>query len=71
VREEKPMSKEKREHQIIGVSLLGALVVTTVFLSLVQGELVSPVGLKGEGLLVVLFLYLLFSVVLRRVLPSK
>ena len=65
------MSKEKREHEIIGVSLLGALVATTAFLSLVQGELVSPVGMKGGGLLFVLFFYFLFSVVLRRVFPIR
>ena len=65
------MSKEKREHQIIGVSLLGALVATTVFLSLVQGELSSPVGMKGEGLIVVLFFYFLFSVVLRRIFRTR
>jgi hypothetical protein len=65
------MSKEKREHQIVGVSLLGALLATTVFLSLVQGELVSPVGMKGEGLLFVLFFYFLFSVVLRRIFAAR
>jgi len=65
------MSKEKREHEIIGVSLLGALLATTIFLSLVQGELVSPVGMKGGGLLFVLFFYFLFSVVLRRVFPIR
>ena len=65
------MSKDKREHQIIGFSLLGALLATTVFLSLVQGELVSPVGLKGEGLLLVLIFYFLFRVVLRRILPTR
>ncbi len=59
------MSKEKREQQIVGVSLLGALLATTVFLSLAQEELVSPVDMKGEGLFVVLFFYFLFSVVLR------
>ncbi len=65
------MSKEKREHQIVGVSLLGALLATTVFLSVVQGELVSPVGMKGGGLLIVLFFYFLFSVVLRRIFPTR
>jgi hypothetical protein len=64
------MSKEEREYQIVGVSLLGALVATTVFLSLVQGELVSPLGMKGEGLLFVLLFYFLFSVVLRRIFPT-
>jgi hypothetical protein len=50
---------------------LGALLATTVFLSYVEEELVSPVGMKGEGLLVVLFLYFLFSVVLRRIFPTR
>ena len=65
------MPKEKTEGEIVGISLLAALAATTVFLSLVQGELVSPVGMKGEGLLVVLFLYFLFSVILRRIFPCK
>jgi hypothetical protein len=65
------MPKEKTEGEIVGVSLLAALVVTTVFLSLVQGELVSPVGMKGEGLIVVLFFYFLFSVVLRRIFRTR
>lgn len=65
------MPKEKTEGEIVGVSLLAALVATTVFLSLVQGELVSPVGMKGEGLILVLFFYLLFSVVLRRIFPTR
>jgi hypothetical protein len=65
------MPKEKREGEIVGLSLLAALVVTTVFLSLVQGELVSPVGMKGEGLIVVLFFYFLFSVVLRRIFRTR
>jgi len=65
------MPKEKTEGEIVGISLLAALVATTVFLSLVQGELVSPVGMKGEGLILVLFFYFLFSVVLRRIFPSR
>ena len=65
------MPKEKTEGEIVGVSLLAALVATTVFLSLVQGELVSPVGMKGEGLIVVLFFYFLFSVVLRRIFRTR
>ena len=65
------MPKEKREGEIVGVSLLAALVATTVFLSLVQGELVSPVGMKGEGLIVVLFFYFLVSVVLRRIFRTR
>ena len=65
------MPKEKREGEIVGLSLLAALVVTTVFLSLVQGELVSPVGMKREGLIVVLFFYFLFSVVLRRIFRTR
>jgi len=65
------MPKERTEGEIVGVSLLAALVVTTVFLSLVQGELVSPVGMKGEGLIVVLFFYFLFSVVLRRIFRTR
>ena len=65
------MPKERTEGEIVGVSLLAALVVTTVFLSLVQRELVSPVGMKGEGLIVVLFFYFLFSVVLRRIFRTR
>ena len=65
------MPKEKKPDWIIGVSLLGALVATTVFLSVAQGELVSPVGMKGEGLIIVLFFYFLFSVVLRRIFPTR
>ena len=65
------MPKEKTAGEIVGVSLLAALVATTVFLSLVQGELVSPVGMKGEGLIVVLFFYFLFSVVLRRIFRTR
>lgn len=65
------MSKKKREHQIVGGSLLGALLATTVVLSLLQGELVSPVGIKGEGLLFVLFFYFVFSIVLRRIFPAR
>jgi len=65
------MPKEKTEGEIVGVSLLAALVATTVFLSLVQRELVSPVGMKGEGLILVLFLCFLFSGVLRRVFPTR
>lgn len=65
------MPSENREHRIIGLSLLAALVVTTALLSLVAGELVSPVGMKGEGLLVVLFLYFFFSFVLRRLYPRQ
>ena len=65
------MPKEKTEGEIVGVSLLAALVATTVFLSLVQGELVSPVGMKGEGLIVFLFFYFLFSVVLRRIFRTR
>ena len=64
------MSKQNREHQIVGDSLLGALLAVTVFLGLVQRELVSPVGMKGKGLLFVLFFYFVFTVVLRRIFPA-
>ncbi|MBI4165078.1 MAG: hypothetical protein HY508_05020 [Acidobacteria bacterium] len=65
------MPKEKTEGEIVGVSLLGALVATTIFLSIVQGELASPVGMKGGGLIFVVFFYFLFSVVLRRIFPIR
>ncbi len=64
------MSKDKRQNQIIGYALLGALLATTVLLSVVDGELVSPVGLKGEGLLIVLFFYFVFRFALRRIFAA-
>jgi hypothetical protein len=60
------MAEEKRKgpRHIGLISLAGAFVVYTLVFSLLTGQFVTPFEGKGFGLLVILFLYVVFRVVL-------
>lgn len=57
-----PAEKKKRPAWIIPVSVLSAIVVTWIYLGVVEGVESAPFGIKGEGILIMLVLYLAFRV---------
>jgi len=56
--------KKQRPRWVVPVSLGGAVILTTIYMSIVTGGEFVPFGVKGEGLAFMLIFYLVLRVTL-------